>query len=92
MTKKQLFISLKELQEETGLPMQRIYEDVRSGKLPANKIGTRYYVFTDDASKYTYSMICKTRGVNPDTMSKYYNKMINSLLGGIDNDKPKDQS
>ena len=92
MAKQQIFISLKEIKEETGLPMQRIYEDVRSGKLPANKIGTKYYVFTDDASKYIYDMICKTRGVDPNKMRKYYDNMINSLLGGIDNDKPKDQS
>lgn len=70
-----IFVNVNQLSKETGLPRNQITKDIHSGILPAFKRGKSYYIYTTDASKYIFNLVCKARGIDPD---KY------SFLVGID--------
>ena len=51
----QVFTTINEMVEQTKLPYRRIYNDIKSKKLPAIKKGNRYYIYSKDADKYVFN-------------------------------------
>ena len=91
-----VFIDIKQVSQETGLPRKRVYNDIKSGALPAVKRGNKYYIYEGDYSKYVYKMVCDARGVDADKAYKLLAEpstedMLKAILKGLDSsDKPKD--
>ena len=79
-----IFVSVKQLVRETGLPYRQVLRAIRKGTLPAVKLGNSYYMYEEDASKFIYNLVCKARKVDPDKYKELRNNLFN--LGG-NNDK-----
>jgi hypothetical protein len=93
-----LFVTIKQLEKETGIKRNQIVKDIHSGRLPHIKRGHYYYIYRSDASRYIYELVCEARHVNPDeysflrdTDSELLEQVLKSVLGEMkENDKSKE--
>ncbi len=96
------FISLKDLSKELGLSYKTLYYEVKRGNLHAIKIGKGYKVYRRDVDIYINNKRSKAYKQNPNTVEnitqavmkeqnlpKEFQDLMNMVLGGIYNDKPK---
>lgn len=91
-----IFVTVKQLATETGLPRNQIVKDIHSGKLPAMKRGKSYYIYSTEASQYIINLAMESRGI---PQNKYdFVKNIDPLefsklmMEVMVNDKSKDKS
>ena len=59
------FVIARQLAKETGLQYKQILKDIHNNVLPAVKIGNSYYIYRQDAKKYTFDIVCRARGQKP---------------------------
>ena len=79
-----IFTTPMKISKETGLPYKQILSDIHSNVLPAFRKGNSYYIYSTDASKYIFNLVCTARGIE---VAQILDRIEKGL--GI-NDKSKD--
>ena len=59
------FVTPNKLSKLLGMPRNQVMKDIHSGRLHAFKRGKSYYVYSTDARKYIFDLICEARGQKP---------------------------
>ena len=86
----QVFTTINEMVEQTKLPYRTIYNYINSKNLPAIKKVNSYYIYSKDADKYVFNIICEARGLpenNTDVLFKERLEYILRYLGGANFDE-----
>ena len=93
-----VFVTIKQIVNDTGLPYKRIYNDVKTGVLPAVKKGKSYYIYIADIQDYYYKLTCEARKQDPDRYKCLWDPstVMTAILNVNDkevkkDDKPKNE-